>query len=98
MTHDTEIQTSVAMLISVFGNPTRADSDANRYEWQLEFNDGSKAILSNVSVGGSSARVQTWQLSSDNDAGVAQVKAKLEEGENYYDGALHPELFIKRND
>ena len=97
MTHNTEIQTSVAMLISVFGNPTRADSDANRYEWHLEFADGSKASLSNVSVGGSSARVQTWELSSESDAGIAQVTEKLQEGENYYDGALHPELFIDRN-
>ena len=97
MTHNTEIQTSVAMLISVFGTPTRADSEANRYEWHLEFADGSKAVLSNVSVGGSSARVQAWELSGDSETAIAQVSEKLQEGESYYDGALHPELFIDRN-
>tara|TARA_R110001592_G_scaffold18013_4_gene75366 strand:+ start:634 stop:930 length:297 start_codon:yes stop_codon:yes gene_type:complete len=97
MTHNTEIQTSLAMLVSVFGNPTHADSEANRYEWHLEFADGTRAILSNASTGGSSARVQAWELSSDSETAIAQVTEKLQEGENYYDGALHPELFIDRN-
>lgn len=97
MTHNSEIQTSVALLISVFGEPFQADSEANSYEWRIDCADGSSAVLRNVSTGGSSARVQAWELSSDSEAGIAHVNAKLEEGENYYDGALHPELFIKRD-
>lgn len=96
MTHSTEIHTSAAMLTSVFGNPARADSEANSYEWHIDFADGSKAILRNISAGGSSARVQAWELSSDTEEGIAQVNAKLAEGENYYEGGLHPELFIQR--
>lgn len=98
MTHHTEINTSVAMLISVFGEPTRVNSEANNYEWHIDFADGSKAFIRNVGNSGSSARVQAWDVNSDSSSGIAQVNAKLEEGENYYDGALHPELFIKRDD
>lgn len=98
MTQSIEINTSVAMLVSVFGDPVHADSEANNYEWQIYFSDGAKAILRNTGKGGSSGRVQAWAVSSDSEAGINQVNAKLEEGENYYEGALHPELFIKRND
>tara|TARA_R100001377_G_scaffold59351_1_gene35810 strand:- start:597 stop:893 length:297 start_codon:yes stop_codon:yes gene_type:complete len=97
MTHSSEIHTSVAMLISVFGDPARADHEANSYEWHIELADGSKVHLRNLSTGGSAARVQPWELSSDTEAGIAQINAKLEEGENYYEGGLHPELFIKRD-
>lgn len=97
MTQSTEIHTSVAMLISVFGNPTHSDSDANSYEWNIEFADGSKAQLRNISKGGSAARVQTWEVNSDSESGIDQVNGKLAEGENYYEGALHPELFSKRD-
>lgn len=97
MTHSTEIHTSVAMLISVFGDPIHADRETNSYEWQIDFADSSKAVLRNVSKGGSAARVQAWEVSSDSESGIAQVSAKLQEGENYYDGALHPELFTKRD-
>lgn len=97
MTHSTEIQTSVAMLISVFGDPLRADSEANNYEWRIDCADGSVAILRNTSTGGSAARVQAWELSCTSEAGIAQICAKLAEGENYYEGTLHPELFIKRD-
>ena len=97
MTHSTEIHTSVAMLTSVFGDPAQANSETNNYEWHIDLPDGSKASLRNTSTGGSAARVQAWELSSDSEAGIAQVNAKLEEGENYYEGTLHPELFIKRD-
>lgn len=97
MTHSTEINTSVAMLVSVFGNPIHADAEANNYEWRVEFSDGSSAILRNASKGGSAGRVQTWEVSCTSESAAEQVNAKLEEGENYYDGGLHPELFIKRD-
>lgn len=97
MTHSTEIHTSVAMLISVFGEPTSADSETNNYEWQIDFADGSTAVVRNADTGGSTARVQAWELHSASAAGIAQFNAKLEEGENYYEGALHPELFVKRD-
>lgn len=97
MTHKTEIHTSLAMLISVFGDPTHADNETNSCEWQIEFADGDKATLRNLSTGGSSGRIQTWELSSESEAGITQVNAKLAEGENYYDGALHPELFSNRD-
>lgn len=97
MKQKTEIHTSLAMLISVFGDPTRADNETSSYEWQIEFADGNKATLRNLSTGTSTGRLQTWELSSESDAGIAQVNAKLAEGENYYDGALHPELFSNRD-
>jgi len=97
MTHSTEIRTSAAMLVSVFGDPIHADNEANNFEWQIDFPDGSNAILRNTSKGGSSGRVQAWKVSSDSETGIAQVNAKMAEGENYYEGALHPELFINRN-
>jgi hypothetical protein len=98
MTQSTEINTSVAMLVSVFGDPVHADHEANNYEWFVEFADGNKAVLRNIDKGGSAGRVQAWEVSSDSESGIAQVNAKLTEGENYYDGAMHPELFIKRGD
>lgn len=97
MTQKYEINTSTAMLVSVFGDPARADSEANNYEWHIDFADGTKAVLRNLSKGGSSGRVQAWELTSDSESAIAQIKAKLEEGENYYEGGLHPELFIKRH-
>lgn len=97
MTQSMEINTSVAMLVSVFGNPIHADAEANNYEWYVEFPDGSSAILKNLSKGGSAGRVQAWEVSCSSEAAAEQVTAKLEEGENYYDGGLHPELFIKRD-
>ena len=97
MTHSTEINTTLAMLVSVFGNPTVADSDAKLYEWKLEFADGSKADLNNSRNAGSTGRILTWEVNSDSESGIPQVLARLEEGENYYDGTLHPELFINRH-
>lgn len=97
MSHRSEISTSVAMLVSVFGNPIHADSEANVYEWIVEFSDGNKAVLKNLSKGGSASRIQDWEVASDSQSAIDKVNAKLEEGENYYEGGLHPELFITRD-
>lgn len=97
MSHRSEISTSVAMLVSVFGNPLHADSEANVYEWNIELSDNSKAIVKNITKGGSASRIQEWEVISSSQSGIDQINAKLEEGENYYEGGLHPELFIKRD-
>jgi hypothetical protein len=96
MSYNSEINTTMAMLISVFGNPDLANSEANVYEWHLEFPDGAKVTLCNSGHEESAGRMQTWLVSSDQESGLAQVNAKLDEGENYYEGTLHPELVVKR--
>jgi hypothetical protein len=89
-----EINTTRALLISVFGAPFRADPEANIYEWHLNFPDNSHANISNQSANPQhSARIQTWLVVGSNAAAITHVKAALAQGENYYEGPLHPELF-----
>lgn len=98
MAHTAQINASVAMLASLFGNPNHADADINHYEWLIRFDDASQVILRNVSQAVSAGRMQTWEVSSDSETAIAQLKDKLEQGENYYEGSLHPELFIHREE
>ena len=84
------------MLVSLFGNPHLADPEANAYEWRVELDDGTLAIIRNLNKGGSAGRIQDWSIACVNDEAIAKIKEKLEEGENYYEGSLHPELFITR--
>lgn len=81
----TEVSTTVAMLISVFGAPFRGDSEANIFEWRLELEGGGK-----------SARLQRWDITADSKETLEQIQSALSSGENYYEGGLHPELFIQR--
>ena len=96
MTEHSDISTTVAMLASLFGNPFKADAEANAYEWRIEMDDGALAIVRNINKGGSAGRIQDWSIDSESNSAIEKLKAKLEEGENYYEGALHPELFINR--
>ncbi|MDX1491935.1 MAG: hypothetical protein R3332_11665 [Pseudohongiellaceae bacterium] len=96
MSQRAEITTTVAMLVSVFGEPLHADSEANMYEWSIEFPDGAKALIRNLDKQDSAGRVQRWEIISDSDSAIEQCNEKLDEGKNYYEGTLHPELFIKR--
>ncbi len=96
MTQHSEISTTVAMLVSLFGNPYHADPEANAYEWRIELDDGSLAIVRNLNKGGSAGRIQDWSIACESEQSINKLKAKLEEGENYYEGSLHPELFITR--
>ena len=89
-----KFDTTRALLISVFGAPFRADADANTYEWHLNFSDGSHANISNHSAAAPhSARIQSWLAVGSTAAAITQVQTALTQGENYYEGALHPELF-----
>lgn len=96
MTQHSEISTTVAMLVSLFGNPHQADPEANAYEWRIVIGDNPLVIVRNLKQGGSAGRIQDWSLDSESADAINQLKEKLEEGENYYEGSLHPELFITR--
>jgi hypothetical protein len=92
-----EVSTTVAMLISVFGAPFRGDSEANIFEWRLELQGGGSArIVNQQGNGGKSARLQRWDITADSKEALEQIQSALSSGENYYDGGLHPELFIQR--
>ncbi|MEK7258207.1 MAG: hypothetical protein AAB211_00230 [Pseudomonadota bacterium] len=92
-----EVSTTLAMLVSVFGPPFRADADANIFEWQLELERGGRArIVNQPGDGGKTARLQNWSITADSLESLEQIQSSLTGGENYYDGALHPELFIQR--
>lgn len=93
-----DLHTSAAMLISVFGQPLRAAAQVTSYEWRLTHADGSQArIYSRQSGDVSAAAVQPWRVEADSSAAIAQVQQALQAGENYYEGTLHPELFIRRD-
>lgn len=96
MTHTTEIHASVAMLASLFGDPAHADSDANRYEWHVRFEDGGSVVLRNTGSVASAGRMQSWEVAADSPSALTELENRLHEGENYYEGVLHPELFIHR--
>ncbi|MDT8429420.1 MAG: hypothetical protein RQ757_11700 [Pseudomonadales bacterium] len=102
LTEDTrhcEINSTAAMLISVFGPPWHAEAEVASMEWFLEFEDGSHAVIRNQdAIHSSHGRIQTWIASADSVAALEKIKAKLQEGDNYYEGSLHPELFVKRED
>lgn len=92
-----EISSTVAMLISVFGSPYHAEAEVASMEWFLEFEDGSRAVIRNKNaIHSSNSRIQTWTATADSAATLEKIKAKLLEGDNYYEGSLHPELFVKR--
>ena len=92
-----EVSTTVAMLISVFGTPFKADADANIFEWRLDLEGGGKArIVNQPGDGGKTARLQNWRITADSPESLEQIQTALTSGENYYDGALHPELFVHR--
>jgi hypothetical protein len=97
MTNTFDLQTSAAMLISVFGQPERAGAQVSSYEWRLAHPDGSQArIFSQQTLEFSASAVQTWRVEGDCAAAIDQVQQALQAGENYYEGTLHPELFISR--
>lgn len=92
-----EVSTTLAMLVSVFGPPLRADAEADTFEWQLELEGGGRAhIINQPGDGGKTARLQNWIIAADSLDSLEQIQSSLASGENYYDGALHPELFIPR--
>ena len=94
---ESEVSTTLAMLISVFGTPFKADADANIFEWRLNLESGGRArIVNQPGDGGKTARLQRWGITADSKEALEQVEAALAGGENYYDGMLHPELFIQR--
>lgn len=92
-----EVSTTLAMLISVFGPPFRADAEADMFEWRLDLAGGGRArIVNQPGEGGKTTRLQNWGISADSQESLEQLQTALTSGENYYDGALHPELFIQR--
>lgn len=97
MTNTLDLQTSAALLISVFGQPERAEAQVSSYQWRLRHADGSQArIFSLQTREVSAAAVQAWRVEGDCAAAIDQVQQALQAGENYYEGTLHPELFITR--
>ncbi|MDO8272851.1 MAG: hypothetical protein Q7U82_13200 [Gammaproteobacteria bacterium] len=96
-TCQSEVSTTLAMLISVFGTPFRADAEANIYEWRLELEgDGRVSIVNLPGNADKTAKLQRWSITADSKESLEQIQTALSSGENYYDGALHPELFIQR--
>ena len=92
-----DLHTSAAMLISVFGQPERAEAQVNSYRWREVNADGSQARIYSLQKGEISAStVQAWRVEGDCAAAIDQVQQALQAGENYYEGSLHPELFITR--
>lgn len=96
MSHTTEIHASVAMLASLFGDPTHADTEANRYEWHVRFGEEGGVVLRNTGSAASAGRMQSWEVTADSPTALTALESRLHEGENYYEGVLHPELFIQR--
>lgn len=96
-TCQSEVSTTLAMLISVFGPPLRADADANIYEWHLELEGGGRVrIVNGPRDADKTAKLQRWSITADSKESLEQIQTALLSGENYYDGVLHPELFIQR--
>lgn len=92
-----DLHTSAAMLISVFGQPERAEAQVNSYRWRVVNADGTQARIYSLQKGEISAsKVQAWRVEGDCPAAIDQVQQALQAGENYYEGSLHPELFITR--
>lgn len=93
-----DLHTSAAMLISVFGQPEHAAAQVSSYQWRLVHADGSHARIYSLLTGElSAAAVQPWRVDGSSAAALEQVRSAMQAGENYYDGALHPELFIQRD-
>ncbi len=97
MSYTREISASVALLASIFGDPAEADAQANRYVWHLRFDGGHELTLRNLGTPSSAGRLQTWQASSATEDAFALLEARLEEADQYYEGPLHPELFLSRS-
>ncbi len=93
-----ELHTSAALLISVFGQPAHAGAEVTSYRWQLNFEEDGQARLFTQSGGNpTAATLLTWRVEADCAAALARVEQALQAGENYYEGTLHPELFIRRS-
>lgn len=93
-----ELHTSAALLISVFGQPAHAGAEVTSYRWQLAFEEGGQARLFTQSGGNpSAATLLTWCVEADSPAALARVEQALQAGADYYEGTLHPELFIRRD-
>ncbi len=93
-----ELQTSAALLVSVFGQPAHAGAEVTRYRWLLDFEDGSQARIFNQQSGNpSAATLLAWRVEADSSAALARVEQAMEAGADYYEGTLHPELFIRRD-
>ncbi len=93
-----ELHTSAALLISVFGQPAHAGAEVTSYRWQLNFEEDGQARLFTQSGGHpTAATLLTWRVEADCAAALARVEQALQAGENYYEGPLHPELFIRRS-
>jgi len=92
-----DLHTSAAMLISVFGQPERAEAEVNSFQWRLVLDDGAQARIFSQQTGSiSAATVQPWRVEGDSPAAIDHVRQAMQAGADYYDGALHPELFITR--
>jgi hypothetical protein len=93
-----ELQTSAALLISVFGQPIHAGADVVSYRWQLSFEDGAQARIFTQQGGHpSAATLLIWRVEADSAAALARVEQSMQAGADYYEGTLHPELFIRRD-
>jgi hypothetical protein len=93
-----DLHTSAALLISVFGQPAHAGAEVTSYRWQLAFEDGSQArIFTEQSGAHSAATLLCWRVESDCASALACVQQAMQAGADYYEGTLHPELFIRRN-
>jgi len=93
-----ELQTSAALLISVFGQPAHASAEVTSYRWQLGFEDGSQARIFTEQGGHpSAATLIAWRVEADSAAALARVEQAMQAGADYYEGTLHPELFIRRD-
>lgn len=92
-----ELQTSAALLVSVFGQPVHAGAEVSSYRWQLQFDQGGQARIFTQHTGQSSAAaLLSWRVEADSAAALARVEQAMQAGADYYEGALHPELFIRR--
>jgi len=96
-TCQSEVSTTLAMLISVFGAPIRAEAEGNIYEWRLELEGGNRGRIINLAEDADkTAKLQRWRIIADSKESLELIQTALSSGENYYDGVLHPELFIQR--
>jgi hypothetical protein len=93
-----DLQTSAALLISVFGQPAHAGAEVTSYRWQLTFDEGAQARIFTQSGGNpTAATLLSWRVEADSAAALASVEQALQAGADYYEGTLHPELFIRRD-
>ncbi len=91
-----EVSTTVPMLVSVFGPPYRADVETNTFEWRIVLDADRQASITNQATGSKGPKLQTWTVTANHAEALQAVQSALSTGENYYDGTLHPELFVLR--